>query len=485
MTRFVVGDDRSQSTLFPERLDDYLSEDNPVRAIDVFVDELDLGGLGFDGVEPEATGRPAYHPATMLKIYVYGYLNRVHSSRRLERECQRNIELVWLTGRLMPDFKTIADFRKDNGEAIRRVCREFVVLCRRLELFSEASVAIDGSKFKAVNTRDRNFTQAKMQRRLAQIDESIARYLSQLDSADRQGEAVPEAKITRLKEKIATLRQEIQRLNGLNTLMMQTEDKQISLTDPDARSMATSGHRTRIGISQRYLLVLGLHHQSVQTVQALYFLTQRRNLLFEPGDLGLRHRFPLAISAVQLREVAGNALVNLRQPPLHLSLSEVPVPRVDGFKLAAVDRNARFAEQLKTSAQHHELTADLADGFAIVLAEVGYGLEVRHQAAGQPNQLDVALTLPLQAPARLHPIEVSVDVNLQQRRWMVGWPSCRLRLDAAKAEPRQIKLIDKDIDRPDRIILGQIVFQSLWKQRALTAVFANDKARHRILRPNR
>ena len=187
MTRFVVGDDRSQSTLFPERLDDYLGEDNPVRAVDVFVDELDLAGLGFDGVEPEATGRPAYHPATLLKIYVYGYLNRVQSSRRLELECKRNIELVWLTGRLMPDFKTIADFRKDNGEAIRRVCREFVVLCRSLELFSEAIVAIDGSKFKAVNTRDRNFKQAKMQRRLAQIDESIARYLSQLDRLTVRG----------------------------------------------------------------------------------------------------------------------------------------------------------------------------------------------------------------------------------------------------------------------------------------------------------
>src|SRR5215212_2684659 len=221
MARFVVGDDRGQSTLFPERLDDYLGEDNPVRAVDVFVDELDLTGLGFGGVEPAATGRPSYHP--------------------IEPGCRRNIELVWLTGRLMPDFKTIADFRKDNGDAIHKVCREFVVLCRRLELLSEASVAIDGSKFKAVNTRDRNFTQAKMQRRLAQIDESIARYLSQLDSADRQGEAVPEAKITRLNEKIATLRQEIQRLNVLNTQMMQSEDKQISLTDPDARSMATSG----------------------------------------------------------------------------------------------------------------------------------------------------------------------------------------------------------------------------------------------------
>src|SRR3977135_927899 len=161
MKRYVVGQDRSQSTLFPEVLDEYIAEDNPVRVVDVFVEELDLKDLGFEGAEPEATGRPAYHPGTLLKIYIYGYLNRFQSSRRLERECQRNIERVWLTGRLMPDFKTIADFRKDNGEAVRRVCREFVVLCRRLELFSEASVAIDGSKFKAVNTRDRNFTQAK------------------------------------------------------------------------------------------------------------------------------------------------------------------------------------------------------------------------------------------------------------------------------------------------------------------------------------
>jgi transposase len=244
--RFVLGQDRSQSTLFPALLDDYIGDDNPVRAIDVFVDELRLCDLGFDGVQPQASGRPAYHPATLLKIYVYGYLNRVQSSRRLERECQRNIELVWLTGRLAPDFKTIADFRKDNGEAIRNVCREFVVLCRRIDLFSDASIAIDGSKFKAVNTRDRNFTHAKMQRRLEQIDESINRYLSQLDSADRQGLTAPEAKITRLNEKISTLRQEIQRLNTLNTQLMQTEDNQISLTDPDARSMATSGRGSGI-----------------------------------------------------------------------------------------------------------------------------------------------------------------------------------------------------------------------------------------------
>src|SRR6202140_5083073 len=166
MTGFVVGDDPSQSTLFPERLDEYLGDDNPVRAIDVFVDELDLAKLGFGGVEPEATGRPAYHPATLLKIYLYGYLNRVQSSRRLERECQRNIELVWLTGRLMPDFKTIADFRKDDGEAIRATCRQFVMLCRRLDLFCETVIAIDGSRFKAVNTRDKNYTHGAIERRM-------------------------------------------------------------------------------------------------------------------------------------------------------------------------------------------------------------------------------------------------------------------------------------------------------------------------------
>src|SRR5437867_9653109 len=190
MTRYVEGEDRSQATLFPESLDEYIAADNPVRIVDVFVDELDLQKLGFDGMQPEATGRPAYHPGTLLKIYIYGYLNRIQSSRRLERETQRNVELIWLTGKLMPDFKTIADFRKDNGQAIRNVCREFIVLCRQLDLFSEAIVAIDGSKFKAVNNRDKNFTRAKMQRRVAQIEESIERYLTAMDTADRAQPAV-------------------------------------------------------------------------------------------------------------------------------------------------------------------------------------------------------------------------------------------------------------------------------------------------------
>src|SRR5512134_333542 len=169
MKRFVEGVDRSQSTLFPECLDDWIDEDNSVRAIDVFVDALDLAGLGFDRVDPQATGRPSYHSTVLLKLYIYGYLNRVQSSRRLEREAGRNAEVMWLTGRLVPDHKTIADFRKDNGRAIGKVCAQFVALCRTMGLLSEASVAIDGSKFKALNSRDNNCTKGKMERRLAQI----------------------------------------------------------------------------------------------------------------------------------------------------------------------------------------------------------------------------------------------------------------------------------------------------------------------------
>src|SRR5207248_7192281 len=242
MKRFVEGVDRGQSTLFPECLDDWIEADNPVRVIDVFVEKLDLGALDFGGVDPKATGRPSYHPSILLKLYVYGYLNRVQSSRRLEREAGRNVEVMWLTGRLVPDHKTIADFRKDNGRAIRQVCARFIMLCRTVGLFTEVSVAIDGSKFKAVNNRDKNFTRAKMERRLAQIEESVARYLRQLDSADRQepSEAC-ETKTTRLKEKIAKLKEEMQRLHGLKARMLATPDQQISLTDPDARSMATSG----------------------------------------------------------------------------------------------------------------------------------------------------------------------------------------------------------------------------------------------------
>ena len=236
MSGFIEGENRYQSTLFPERVDDYVEEDSVVRVIDVFIDRLDISGLGFK-TEAAETGRPGYHPRTMLKIYVYGYLNRVHSSRRLEREAKRNVELMWLTGRLAPDFKTIADFRKDNGEAIRLVCREFVMLCRKLNLIGD-TLAIDGSKFKAVNNRDKNFTRAKMKRRLAEVEASIERYLGELDKSDR---SAPPEDTRPLKDKIAALTEEMDRLKKLEVRMLEAPDQQLSMTDPDARSMKYRG----------------------------------------------------------------------------------------------------------------------------------------------------------------------------------------------------------------------------------------------------
>src|SRR6187399_1428974 len=261
MRRFVEGVDRGQNTLFPECLEDWIGEDNPVRVIDVFVDELDLADLEFTGVDPEVTGRPSYHPSVLLKLYIYGYLNRVQSSRRLEREAGRNVEVMWLTGRLAPDHKTIADFRKDNGRAIRQVCARFVVLCRRMGLLTQASVAIDGSKFKAVNNRDRNFTPGKVERRMAQIEESVARYLQQLDTADRQepSEAL-KTRTSRLTEKIEKLKDQMRRLEILKVKMLATPDQQISLTDPDARSMATSGRGSGVVGYNVQIAVDANHH---------------------------------------------------------------------------------------------------------------------------------------------------------------------------------------------------------------------------------
>lgn len=244
MKRFVDGIDRSQGLLLPDRLEDYVHEDNPVRVVDAFVEALDLSALGFEAANRAAGGRPAYHPATLLKIYIYGYLNRIQSSRRLEREVQRNLELIWLTGRLAPDFKTIADFRKDNGGAITAVCSRFIALCRKMKVFSHAVVAIDGSKLKAVNSRDRNFTVGKVKGRRKQLEESVARYLAELDRADRDATLLPEGRVPHLKDKLAKLRVQMDKLDTIERQLLDAPDHQISLTDPDARSMTSSGRGT-------------------------------------------------------------------------------------------------------------------------------------------------------------------------------------------------------------------------------------------------
>jgi len=247
MKRFIEGENRFQSTLFPESLDDYIAEDNAIRLIDRFVDKRDLVKLGFKRAEPSATGRPGYHPSILLKIYVYGYLNRIQTSRRLERESHRNVELIWLTGRLMPDFKTIADFRRDNRKAIRRVCREFVEVCRELDLYSKTLVAIDGSKFKAVNSRDKNFTRKSVKRRIKKTEANIERYLAKLDAADREEPEVREITTEELKRKIASMEAKLDELNEREAEVEAHPDKQVSLTDPDARSMMKPGGGSVVG----------------------------------------------------------------------------------------------------------------------------------------------------------------------------------------------------------------------------------------------
>ena len=238
MSGFIEGICRTQATLFPERLDDYLTEENEIRVIDYFVDSLDLLNLGFKTV-PADTGRPAYHPSTMLKLFIYGYLNRIQSSRRLEREAGRNVELMWLLGRLAPDFKTIADFRRDNGKGIKSICRALIDICRQMNMFTDVMVAIDGSKFKAVNSKENNYTPKKLQFHIARVEKHIDEYLKQLEDADREDEKVIDE--TPIKEKIAWLQKRHSELKALEVEVNDHPEKQLSTTDPDSRLMKTQG----------------------------------------------------------------------------------------------------------------------------------------------------------------------------------------------------------------------------------------------------
>jgi len=243
MSHHIKGRSRSQATLFPEVLDDFVSANNPVRVIDVFVDELDLNELGFLGVVPKDTGRPNYHPAMLLKLYLYGYLNHIQSTRRLEREANRNIELMWLTERLAPDFKTIADFRKNNSKGIKQSCRTFIGLCRRLNMFSDAVVAIDGSKFKASNNKSNNYTPKNVQTQITRVEKHISRYLAELDKRDNKEK---ETDNTPIEEKLTWLKARLLELRTLKTKVEAHPDKQISTVDPDSRLMKTSGNQTKV-----------------------------------------------------------------------------------------------------------------------------------------------------------------------------------------------------------------------------------------------
>jgi transposase len=270
MSGFIEGVARDQASLFPERLEDWVGEDHPVRVIDLFVEDLDLPALVFDRTAAARTGRPGYHPAVLLKLFIYGYLNRVPSNRRLEREAARNVELMWLTGRLVPDHKTIADFRRDNGPAIRRICAAFVELCRRIGVLKGDCVAIDGSKFKAVNNRDRNFTSGKIASRIAHLEASVERYIDEMVRLDRREEGEVRAeKVANLGRRYARIRNEIQRLQSMERALEEAPDGQISLTDPDARAMATSArHSGLVGYNAQAVVDTETSHRHAPSHQS-------------------------------------------------------------------------------------------------------------------------------------------------------------------------------------------------------------------------
>lgn len=244
--RHIQGHSRDQITLFPESLDEYIADDNPIRFLDAFVNAMDLQNIGFKRAVPEETGRPPYDPADLLKLYLYGYLNRNRSSRQMEREANRNVEVIWLIRRLAPDFKTIADFRRDNRKAIQQVCREFTLFCRNLELFSGDMVAIDGSKFKAVNNKGRNFTERRLKKIIKKLDEDIDRYLDELDENDEMEPDEPKLTREELQEKIEEMKVRLKETQELERKRKERGESQISLTDPDSRSMPLGGGRTTV-----------------------------------------------------------------------------------------------------------------------------------------------------------------------------------------------------------------------------------------------
>jgi transposase len=243
---YISGESRNQIYLLPESVDDYIGEDNPVRFLDAFVDKLELGELGFQHAVPAEVGRPAYDPGDLLRLYLYGYLNRIRSSRRLEKEAARNLEVMWLIRKLRPDFKTIADFRKDNSGAIKRVCREFTLLCQQLDLFGGELVAIDGSKFQAVNSKGRNFSARKLKQVIEEIDAKIEAYLKQLDQRDVEEARVAVPRAAEMKEQLERWRERKQVYENCQQQLQQSGEKQISLTDPDSRKMSM-GHGSQIG----------------------------------------------------------------------------------------------------------------------------------------------------------------------------------------------------------------------------------------------
>ena len=292
---FVEGVHRDQLVMFPESLDEYVSDDNPVRFIDAFVDSLDLRAMGFKRAVPAETGRPPYHPGVLLKLYVYGYLNRVRSSRKLEREAQRNVELMWLLGKLTPDFKTIADFRRENGKPIRAVYREFIQMCRRLDLYGGDLVAIDGSKFKAVNSRGRNFTKSKLERLSKRAEEKIERYLQEMDEADEEEQDSEKPTPEELREKIEWLKGRKKVYADVQEQMEESGERQVSLTDPDARSMKL-GYSRGTDVAYNVQITVDAKHKLIVDHEVTNDCTDQRQL----SSMAIRAKEVLEVESLEV-----------------------------------------------------------------------------------------------------------------------------------------------------------------------------------------
>jgi transposase len=293
---YIRGTNRDQVILVPETVEDYITEDNPVRFIDALVASLDLGALGFTHATPGETGRPAYDPGDLLRLYLYGYLNRVRSSRMLERETKVNLEVMWLLGKLTPDFKTIADFRRDNLQAIKQVCREFTLLCQKLKLFGGELVAIDGSKFKAVNNRRRNFNEARLTKAIKALEEKIDGYLGSLDAADaaETDPDEPTPNTVELRHKIAEMQQRKARYQALKQELKESGAKQVSLTDPDARSMVMHHHSTEVGYNVQ--TVVDEQHQLIVEHEVTNDPTDHAHL----AEMALRAKETLGVEQLEV-----------------------------------------------------------------------------------------------------------------------------------------------------------------------------------------
>lgn len=342
--RYMTGTPRSQSLLLPERVDDYVGPNNPVRFIDAFVDGLDLAGAGFARAKPKSTGRPGYDPADLLKLYIYGYLNRVRSSRRLEVEAHRNLEVIWLMRHLKPDFKTIADFRKDNRSAFRDVFRQFVRLCRELDLFGRELLAVDGTRIKAVNNSGKNFTKASLKRDLALIDKRLDHYLSALNIADAEDDnRVGGTAMDDICQKIEAMKARRERLIGHQKELEETGADQLSLTDPDARAM---DRNARVGVGYNIQIAVDVKHK----------LIAEQQVHSKVSDLGL-----LAETAVAAREALDVERINVVADKGYFAIEDIAASEAgNAFPIiprprrgAAASRNLFIKEQFQ-----YDATAD-------------------------------------------------------------------------------------------------------------------------------